>query len=508
MPEPPPPGGSWAAPTLAAFYNIPFARPPLGSLRFQPPVPLAASQAVFPVNESRISCAQLDGVVGYEDCLYFDAVIPWNVTTNQPTGNGSSLLGRIWIYGGGYVFGDKEQEGLYSPLTVAARTGVAHFNLNYRLGVLGFAAFEGVKVPGSAAILDQRQAIQVIGENAPAFGVRPRSFMLYGESAGAFSVCVQLALPEVTAHLAVAVMESGNCVNPAFFQPIAEARAYSKSFAVSRGCTDLKCLPSLSALEPRAALAGGGGVPSSGTSSSFPPPLFAPVMPWGPAIGAPALLSSPPGESITSTVPLIVGTNENEGDLFLSALPLVVGVLLPLDESAARATLRHVFQRESLVSTILERYDPLSSSYNALISTVLRDWFFLCPAHRFARRLSSPVFLYHFTFNPGWVDSDLFGEYHSAELEFVFGNPWPPLLHAFTERDWRVSTFIMDAWASLLRTGTPGPTWPRFVDATNISMVIDDPPFTSPDVGAATCAFWDALSPSLTHSRRRLPPDS
>ena len=159
-----------------------------------------------------------------------------------------------------------------------------------------------------------------------------------------------------------------------------------------------------------------------------------------------------------ANVPLLVGSNADEGTMFILAMPLLVpGVLLPLNEDGFRKVLMRFFSSNTTtVDGIFATYP--ASAYadtDARAAAVLRDYVFTCSSRRAARAVAThapnTAFQYEFVHKPSWIDAGILGVYHSLELPFVFGNEWPIIVHGFSPEDRKVSQAIGTYWASFVR---------------------------------------------------------
>jgi carboxylesterase type B len=124
---------------------------------------------------------------GQEDCLFLDVYVPANVTKDAAV--------MVWIYGGGYVLGSKDNHSPVGLLQAASSYGDMIFvALNYRLGAFGFLAGPTVINGGvaNAGLLDQRFALEWVQENIAKFGGNPNNVTVMGESAGGGSVMHQI----------------------------------------------------------------------------------------------------------------------------------------------------------------------------------------------------------------------------------------------------------------------------------------------------------------------------
>ena len=201
---------------VKAWLGVPFAKPPVQALRWQPPQPLHW-QGVWHADRKMSECIQVlrpHNINHYfgeeatsEDCLYL------NIWSPAKSRAGSKLPVIVYIYGGGNTIGSSGM-ALYSGEPVA-ETGQAVFvNLNYRLGILGFMAHAELSKEqgghsGNYAYLDQTAALKWVHENIAAFGGDPSKVVIMGQSAGALGVTAQLFSPLARGLFRGAVMSSG-----------------------------------------------------------------------------------------------------------------------------------------------------------------------------------------------------------------------------------------------------------------------------------------------------------
>jgi len=140
-------------------------------------------------------------------------------------------------------------------------------------------------------------------------------------------------------------------------------------------------------------------------------------------------------------------------------------------------------------------------------AAMLRDYFFVCSGRRALRAMrasNTPAYLYHFTYQGDWIDSAILGRYHSAELEYVWANPWPPLVHMFSERDHKMSATFGTFWSNLAiyrdpnGVNSPYPKWPVYdFGGTRTNMVMDVPAALEQDLAGDRCDFWDKVGPGM-----------
>jgi len=242
-------------------------------------------------------------------------------------------------------------------------------------------------------------------------------------------------------------------------------------------------------------------------------PTLYPAMPWGPAIdGSPVGLTDTPLSLIKAgkwaKVPLLLGTNNDEGSMFVPMLILVVpGVSLPLNDQTFDTLVAHFFNNnQSIVDQINQHYPTYNyKSVDDKAAKLLRDYFFQSEARRIAALVSSqgiPVYLYHFTYKGDWIEDPFLGVYHSSELEYVFANAWPPLVHHFWPKDTYISNAFGTYWSNMIHVGNPNghslddalPDWPAYNSTTQINIVIDYPVGSEIALNSALCDFWDQIN--------------
>ena len=226
------------------MLQIPFAKPPLGDLRFKKPIPVDPWPQVYDANRLPNSCPQnaLNYFPGFsgedrwnpktpisEDCLYLNLWVP---TKLNQTGSYSVL---IWIHGGGYFLGTSAMD-FYDGQILASKNDIIVATINYRLGVLGFLYLGNEDAPGNMAMYDQILAIEWIKNNIQSFGGDPNSLTLFGHSAGAASISSHLLSP-ISRHLVRRViLQSGTVNAPWGFLTAEKSTEIANSFIDSVGC--------------------------------------------------------------------------------------------------------------------------------------------------------------------------------------------------------------------------------------------------------------------------------
>ncbi|WP_433684061.1 carboxylesterase/lipase family protein [Nocardia sp. CA-119907] len=221
------------------FAGIPYAAPPIGDLRWRAPAPAAGWPGVRDAAAAGPSCPQESGVFGLlganptksEDCLYLNVSTPRSLPAD-----GRPLPVLVWIHGGSFTSGSGDIYGA-DPLIAHGDGDLIVVTINYRLGALGFlaaSALDDGSGAGNYGYLDQQAALRWVRRNIAAFGGDPEQVTLAGESAGAGSVCTQLAAPSSHGLFRAAIRESGPC---SVGVPVATATANGDAYAARLGCT-------------------------------------------------------------------------------------------------------------------------------------------------------------------------------------------------------------------------------------------------------------------------------
>ena len=448
-----------AGPDGRAFRGVPFAASPIGALRWQPPTEPAAWTDVRDATHNGHACTQLDhgeprGDSG-EDCLTLEVWVP--------PGDASGLPVMVWIPGGAFIEGGGNF-GLYDGARLAAREHVIVVAINYRLGAFGFLAVPELAQHTSLGLLDQQAALRWVHRNIAAFGGDPAAVTIFGESAGAWSVCAQLALPSSRGLFARAIMESGACADALYFTE-ATAEIQGHALEAALGCADLECMRAKPPDAVLRALPGRRGY-------ILPPGAW-----WGPVIDGHDLAATPLSLlRARGGVPLLVGWNRDEGTLH------TIGFDNVTPEELASFT-GDAFG--SAAASVVDTYARATAK--AVLNDVITDAVFACGARRIARTLSAnhvPVYEYEFMHPLDDPHVHDLGATHSVELWFVFGHGDMGIELSAAERP--LADWVQDAWGQFARTGAPGGDWPRY-DATRDELELIDGRDLRP---ASSAAEW------------------
>lgn len=470
------------------FNGIPYAKPPVGDLRWRMPqaaepwagVRDAALYGNIAPQVASASGAVLGGTPGTrsEDCLYL------NVQT--PGCDGGKRPVMVWIHGGAFNTG-AGSVGTYNGKYLVPRGDVVLVTINYRLGALGFLnlrdATDG-KLPGTGAegLADQIAALAWVRDNIACFGGDPQNVTIFGESAGGMSVGALLAAPDARGLYHKAIPQSGA-------SDIGYRR--EKSAQVARlvldrlGTGDPRELSWEAILEAQKAIL---EAPREvGVGMPFAPTIDGAVLPRR-AIECVA-------DGSADGVALMTGTTRDEWKLFTIAAPN----LKSLDEAGLRKlTARQT--GEAHADAVIAAYTEGSpfDRWNAIMT----DHSFFVPATRLldAQAAHGPTYAYRFDWPSPFMDGAL-GACHALEIGFVFGTMRikgaAPFFGAGPEAE-ALSDAMMDSWIAFAHRGNPSNdtsgAWMRYDTAKRATTIFGDrlPHVTSaPNEGRRKA--WEAV---------------
>ncbi|XP_064072385.1 uncharacterized protein LOC113400940 [Vanessa tameamea] len=192
-----------------SFKSIPYAKPPIGDLRFKAPQPVEPWNYIRNAKDSGPESYQSDSffqkkIFGQEDCLYLNVYTP----DLKPY---KSFPVMVWIHGGGFLSGSGNDD-MYGPEFIVNKD-VILVTINYRLGALGFLCLDTEEIPGNAGMKDQIAALRWVQNNIENFGGDPSNVTIFGESAGAACVSCHLISPMSVGLFKRAIIQSGSITN-------------------------------------------------------------------------------------------------------------------------------------------------------------------------------------------------------------------------------------------------------------------------------------------------------
>lgn len=475
--------------SLQFYLGVPFAKPPVGELRWKAPQPLDNWSGVLKTNTFSPRPVQAivfgdmnsrsSGVS--EDCLYLNI---WTPAKRNTTG----LPVLVYFFGGGFVAGDAS-EPRYDGASMAKK-GIVVVTVNYRLNIFGFFAHPELskespyKASGNYGLLDQHAALVWVQKNIAAFGGDPKRVTIAGESAGSIAVSGQMASPLSKNLIAGAIGESGAGINPTLSPvPLAEAEKTGLDFATKAGYPTLAQLRALSTRDIYE-------IYSESKRFGFPTVIDGYFYPKS----IPQIFNA----KEQSQIPLLLGWNSAE----IPGMAFMQG--LPYSEENYVKKVKEVYPND--FEEVLKLYPHGSPKEIEISATALASdrfiaystwkWFDL---HR--KNSSKPVYRYLYSkLRPPLVDKQrtpglaggtvevgkdapkpppAVGAPHACEIEYCMGNLHLIKEFEWTKDDYTVSETMQNYFANFIINGNPNgkdlPEWPAAEanDATPPVMILD-----------------------------------
>jgi para-nitrobenzyl esterase len=469
---------------VCAWLGIPYARPPIGDLRFRAPEPVEPWHDVRDAREFGEASLQrhagplgkpfLGSSVG-ENCLSLNV---WS-----PAADGAKRPVMVWVHGGAFILGSAR---IYDGAHLAEAGDIVVVAMNYRMGALGFVNFRGVtgdaRIASNPGLRDVVQALKWVRENIAAFGGDPDRVTLAGESAGSIMVSLLMASDEASPYFHGAIMQSGT---------YDLVHSHEKSLEVAQSYLDVLRIPTgpdtlgqLQAVDASRLL-------QAQETVQKRLPGVVPTAPWFDDDLVPASIEAARMKRLPS-MPLLCGINRDEARLF----EILPGPdILPIGRAALLPLLRtHVGEEDA--ARVLALY-PDSPAGNRQLATDLE---FVMPMLQYAEQHAShdPTWLYRFDMpNPM-----LGGAVHGLELSYLWN--WTGALAmmarggALTGEKAALAARMRRYWIDFVRTGTPGPQWPAFEMPARKTLLFGTPDRVAADPDGDRRAVWPALKGMVT----------
>ena len=480
------------------FLGIPFAQPPVDSLRWKAPVfshhwegTLNTTEYAPVCPQKRFEQGETTAIIdGEEDCLYL------NVWT--PNLDNELLPVMVFIHGGGNQQGGASQKVggayLYEGKNLAERGKVVVVTIQYRLGPLGFLVHPGLEtenengVSGNFAILDQILALEWVQNNILAFGGNPDNVTIFGESAGGLDIGCLLVSPLAEGLFHRAIIQSAVPVIDEYLKAknagIDFVNHYVSSGTDTEKIAKMRIIPADSLINDLESPLQGGIVQSK----------------WHPVLDKHVFNELPIIQVQTGNynkVPVMIGSNADEMNLSApqTVTPGMVNALVLLYIPAPYR------------SDVLELYPPGTTNEQARKAYVgiLSDLQFTSPVRRMAQCLSrnqvEPVWNYYFTYKHVQPQITNLGTYHGMELPYVF-NTWENSIYGGnlfnTPQDDSLQNLFLNYWVNFAKSGNPNGTnleeWPQFYSTGQCYLEINTTPDgTKCGLKTAELNLWDEV---------------
>ena len=464
------------------FTAVPYAAPPVGSNRFQPPQQRTPWTGVLDATGESPACPQSEpSAIGKisvdEDCLYLNVWAPaGRADAKQPV--------MVWIHGSGTSgYGGSPY---FSGFHLAHDNGIVFVTINYRLGLLGSLVSTSLDAPdgthrsGDYWLLDQQAALRWVKSNIARFGGDPATVTVMGESSGGASVLALLASPRSKGLFQRAIVESEGdaepVVRPTGLNGGDNEQMRSAPQLLSRAdaqhYTHVVVLPAVGCANAKDVAA-----------CLRAAPVFAFLGPFNSymRVENPGLLPRDPFAAFHSghfnRVPVLIGSNAEEGHFMSALLEKSLGRRLNADDYRAFVTAYWPDPAKALELYPVDRFSSPAAAHSRLVT----DLAFACPADLARRELSAFTQVYGYEFSePDPVQKEPLpsitelpnAPYHTSEESYVFDGDevYAPL----SGRAATLSKTIRAYWASFARTGDPNgeqrPTWLQF-DAHNPAIL-------------------------------------
>jgi para-nitrobenzyl esterase len=484
---------------LMHFMGVRYAEAPTGNLRWMPPVLVAAGTGTVDAGKPGAACPQAKSPWGFpssnEDCLFLNLTVP-GAAADMGFWERKPVM--VFFHGGGFSGGSGD---LYNADALAREGDVIVVTVNFRLGALGEFAHPALDaedhVGGNYGLLDQLQSLRWVRDNIAKFGGDPNNVTVFGESSGAIGIYTEIASPLAAGLFQKAIIESGAPAD----ESLATAEGQGKTLAQKVGCpTDATpaaaaCLRQV----PVDKLVGAEALPIATIVDGklLPEPIEAALK-----------------DGHYNHIPVISGTNHDEGNLFaafmfdLSGAPLKAA---DYDRAIGMASdfIARVGYPKSEVPAVRKEYPVAAYKAPGLAAAqLMTDGLVACPAVDASAEMArfAPVYEYEQADEnaPSIVAPPISFPYHAAhfsELQYIFDlssitiKGTPPL----TADEQAMAREMRAYWANFARTGDPNgrglPRWPA-VDGRHGPVQSLRPVGTRPIKSfsrAHRCGFWAGL---------------
>ncbi|GFY37994.1 acetylcholinesterase-1 [Trichonephila inaurata madagascariensis] len=451
---------------VKTFLGIPYARPPVGNLRFTRTIPVDPWSEALNATTMPMACIQYT-TYPYpwydfepeksEDCLYLNI---WTPIDSAPGTNKSVMF---YIHGG-ESFGSNRKD-VYDGRALSGLGDVIVVSPNYRLNLFGFLTSGTRDLPGNYGIWDILEALKWVRRNIGSFGGDPNQITLHGQSSGAIILSMLCVSPLTKGLFSKAILQSSSAI---FMQanPIDLNLQVSQRIAKTVGCATNERNIQTDTESVVSCLRRKDGLYLARVLSSFNP---ASDISFFPQYGD-ELFPNPPYEDIKKgrfhQIPLLIGHNSNEGVTEVTSLPELFGFFgdsTPMiNKTTAKFLLQNVFLGKSCSIDSVGNYyfntigDNDFFNIRQQLYVAYGDIVFVCPTTFFAERYAernNTVYFYLFNHRPSitpwapWI-----GVTHFDEVQFVFGQPIRDR-GRYTLHEFDLSMKLVKFWTNFAKQG-------------------------------------------------------
>ncbi len=499
---------------MSTFLGIPYAAPPTGAQRWQPPQPATAWTGTLSATKFANTCPQITelgvfaGPVSLtEDCLYLNVFTP-------STASAKKLPVLLWIHGGGLFDGESNDYDATALVKGGPAGPTVVVTINYRLGLLGYFGHPVIDAEGhdfgNYGLMDQQAALHWVQRNIAAFGGDPGNVTVGGQSAGATSTAALVISPASAGLFHRAIFESGALLTVA---PRELAEQRGSKFAEAAGCGEevngaaAQCLRKLSVAKI---------LSLQGTAAANGPYVNG-LLVDGKVLPIPGDTAWTTGKF--NHMPIMNGSVADEGAFSASIDELFFGPMTP----ERYAELMKVTYGgpagpgagppnypEGTPAAVTAKYplDAYKTPGDAWVAVATNSN--VCKHPYLDSRVSQHVPLYAYEFSDrdaAWYFPKLsfaHGAAHTIDIQFLF-NDWRggPLgiPHQLTPQEHALSKQLVAAWTNFMYTGNPNlkgdAPWPRYNDGSKVYLSQNVPhlsTITEAQFRAAhKCDFWDTV---------------
>nr|QDF58021.1 carboxylesterase [Laodelphax striatellus] len=518
---------------VLAFLGVPFAEPPVGNMRFRPPLAVRGWQGIKVVNDTRPPCLQYNHylsaigkkpIIGYEDCLYLDVYTP-----RLPSRGDRLTEVVVFVHGGAFTYGSKNG---FNPKYLLAEKELVLVVISYRVGPFGFLSTGDEVVTGNMGMKDQTEALKWVNRNIDRFGGDPEKVTLAGLSAGGASVHFHYFSPESRRYFKQGISLSGTALCPWALMESPREKMTILSNAV--GCpTNTTSQVTIECLRERP-----GELILYRMHSTLMPWLFNPISPFAPTIeikGPRSFLEDHPEKLLREgkvyDAPWLVGFTSGEGFYPASEFVLderlmndlnnnwtiIAPHLLDFNYTEPDSDMRTA--KSVKIKDYYVKGNFLSKDSTLDVIEMVSDRMYLSAIDKAVRLQAkvnkSPVYVYNFAYrgrNTLWeqfagMKTDM-GAGHGDDVAYVLGAYFSC---TDSDDDRKMVDTMVGVWSSYAKQSQPAPvageTWMLQLGDKNVSFLLIE---SSEKASMASSnqlgntEFWDTLlSAELASSTRR-----